>query len=408
MKKRILYIHHAKGIGGAPLSLLYLIRGLDLNRYEPIIVCLHDSDAANLYRKEGWKVIAGLGVIDCSHSTVHWIRWYRPDRIVWRLWSLIKTTLWVAPRLFREQRPNLVHLNTTSLSGWGVAAKLMKIPVVCHVREPLADGYFGVRKILLKYLIHWFTTAFIPICYYDASKLVPSTKIHVVYNFVDFKQFDKDLDGSEIRRELGISPENKIVLFLGGLSFVKGILVLLLSAEFFLERNCSLLIAGNMRENISSSKRIILRILKYVKIKTFRVKVEEQITFLKNHYSENSVLLLGIRNDIPNLLASCDILIFPATAPHFARPVIEAAAMCKPAIASNTGGLRELIDHEHTGLLVDVGDSKSLGKAIHQLLDDPKRCRIMGEKAYCKAKSLFNSKKNCKMVMDIYENVLKP
>jgi glycosyltransferase involved in cell wall biosynthesis len=225
---------------------------------------------------------------------------------------------------------------------------------------------------------------------------------------VDFKQFDKNVDGSGIRRELGISPDNKIVLYLGGLNPVKGILILLLSAEFFLEKNCSLLIAGNMRENISSTKKIILKILKYIKVKTYRIKVEEQIAQLQNHFSKNSVTVLGIRNDIPKLLAACDILVFPATEPHFARPVIEAAAMCKPSVASNTGGLPELIDHEHTGLLVEVGDAKSLGKAIQQLLDDHKRCRIMGENAYHQAKRLFNSEKNCKMVMDIYESLLSP
>ena len=49
-KKKILYIHHGKGIGGAPLSLLYLIESLDKQKYHPIVLFLHYSEVVDLDR----------------------------------------------------------------------------------------------------------------------------------------------------------------------------------------------------------------------------------------------------------------------------------------------------------------------------------------------------------------------
>jgi glycosyltransferase involved in cell wall biosynthesis len=346
-------------------------------------------------------------VTSFAHSSVVWYRWYRPDRILHSLWHQIKTLLWIAPLFYREQHPDLVHLNAAALLGWGVAAKLMKIPVVCHVRVPLADGYFGVRKTLVKYLTHWFTTAFIPICQYDGSKLIPSDKVHVVYNFVDFQQFDRALDGNKVRRELGVNPEKKIVIYLGGLNPTKGILELLLGAEFFLNKGVSIIIAGRMERNISRLKIVLINLLEYFHIiEAYSTAVKKQIRKLRDQFSENSVIIVGIRNDIPNLLAASDILVFPAAVPHFARPVIEAAAMGKVSVASDLGGLSELIDHEHTGLLVRNGDPKLFGEAVRRLLENPEECKRMGENAYQKAKYLFDSEKNCKMVHDIYESIL--
>jgi len=409
MKRRILYIHHGSGrsgIGGAPLSLLYLIRRLDFASYEPVVVCLHESVAADLYRQEGWTTIAGLGVTDFAHTSVSWYQLHRFDKIARSLWHQIKTVVWVAPRLYREHKPDLVHLNTTSLLGWGIAAKLMNVPVVCHVREPLADGYLGIRKKLFQYIADWYSAAFIAICHYDASHLLPSDKIHVVYNFVNFNQFDKGIDGSGVRRELGIRSSDKMVLYLGGLSRVKGILDLLVSAEAFLGENCFLVLAGNMKESSSRLKRLIGGFVNRVGVKTYGTCVKEEINRIGKSMLSKCVITIGIRNDIPELLAACDVLVFPSTVPHFARPVIEASAMAKPSVASELGGVVELIDHGRTGVLVRGGDRKALGEAVRWLLDRPGKCREMGENAYYKAISLFDDEKNCKMIMDVYRRIL--
>jgi glycosyltransferase involved in cell wall biosynthesis len=406
VRKRILYIHHGKGIGGAPLSLLYLIKTLDSNRYEAVVVCLHDSAAAELYRKEGLKTIAGLGVTSFAHTTVYWYRWYEFHKIFIALWYQIKTALLIAPRLYRKSNPDIVHLNTSTLLGWGIAAKLMKIPVICHVREPLADGYLGLRRAFIKYITHWFTSAFIPICRYDGSKLIQSEKINVVYNFVNFKQFNRDLTGKDVRHDLGISMDASVILYLGGLSKIKGLLELLQSAEIFLKENDYLVIAGKMWGEEKGVRKTFLRLLNRLKINTYRKRVEAQLKKLRQSNPNSSIMMVGVRNDIPELLAISNLLVFPAVVPHFARPVIEAAAMGKPSVASALGGVVELIDDGITGLLVQSENTKQLGESILRLLSNPAECKEMGENAYQKAKNLFDDKKNSAKIFCIYDKIL--
>ena len=66
-KIRILYIHHGSGSGGAPKSLLYLLQGLDKNRYEPFVACDFDkSNAMEFFIKNGFEPI-NLPVAIFSH-----------------------------------------------------------------------------------------------------------------------------------------------------------------------------------------------------------------------------------------------------------------------------------------------------------------------------------------------------
>ena len=94
---RILYIHHGRGIGGAPLSLLYLIQQLDRTQYEPVVLCLYESSAADLYRAEGVETHVARGVRTFDHSTLLWYNLRRPWRLPWRLltfWPSVVLSSW--------------------------------------------------------------------------------------------------------------------------------------------------------------------------------------------------------------------------------------------------------------------------------------------------------------------------
>jgi lipopolysaccharide heptosyltransferase II len=91
---------------------------------------------------------------------------------------------------------------------------------------------------------------------------------------------------------------------------------------------------------------------------------------------------LGVRRDIPALIASVDIVVVPSTYPEsFGRGVIEAQAVGRPVVASRIGALPELIDEGRTGLLVPPGDPAALAAAVHRLITDDKlreRCVAEG------------------------------
>ena len=417
----ILYVHHERAIGGAPLSLLYLIRQLDRTRWLPRVICLREGPAAELYRKEGLPVRIVPGP-DLSHTELVWFRWWQFPRLLSRLFTSaplffrLRETLreeieiggrrsevgGLSPKSavpssssaddrqseIRNQKSEipLVHLNSSTLAVAALAARSLGLPVVWHIREPLARGYLGLRRTLLRAAIRRCPDAVIAICDNDATQLgkTPPGLVHVVHNFVDFTQFDASRPKGELRKELGISEHSPILLFLGGSALTKGAGILIGAASRILSRapKTHLVVAGESGPEFTTTW------------------IHGVAAGLRRR-----VHLLGVRMDVPSLLADADLLLFPSTVPHFARPVIEAAAMGVPCVASDLGGVRELVLPGETGVLVRAGDSVLLADTVVALLADPAHRHAMGRKALALARERFDAKKNAARTFAVYEKL---
>jgi hypothetical protein len=120
----------------------------------------------------------------------------------------------------------------------------------------------------------------------------------------------------------------------------------------------------------------------------------------------NGVRFLNTVEDVPALLAEADLVVFPSLEPHFARPLIEAAAMGLPAVASNLEGPDELVENGETGILVPAGDDKALAEAITGILLHPQRGREMGEKAFQRAQVLFDADRNSTRIFQLYADLI--
>src|SRR5207248_1164577 len=91
------------------------------------------------------------------------------------------------------------------------------------------------------------------------------------------------------------------------------------------------------------------------------------------------VVFAGYRDDVPALLAGCDVFCLPSEMEGLPLVVLEAMAQGKPVVATAVGGTPELVVHGETGLLVQPGDVEALAAALAQLLADPEQARRMGE-----------------------------
>lgn len=397
----ILYVHHERAIGGAPLSLLYLLQQIDRQKYSPHVICLREGPAAQLFRKEGLLVRVVPGP-DLSHTELVWFRWWQWPKLLGRLLVSIPLFFrlrsafrnWALPTPMQDGKgavheasgygiPPVVHLNSSTLVVAALAAKSLGLPVVWHIREPLARGYFGIRRALLQRAIRRLADHVVAISQHDASRLgnIPLARLSVIYNFVDFRRFDATRVEGGIRRELSIPKEAPVILFLGGSAEVKGAEVLLRMATDVLGtlRSAHLIMAGEISSEF--------------KLRAHGGRVGTV---------EKRLHLIGSRDDIPSLLADCTVLVFPSLVPHFARPVIEAAAMAKPVVASDVDGVRELVVRNETAILVPPGDAAALARAVIDVLQDSALAYRLGQQALALAYKKFDAVRNAAETFAIY------
>jgi glycosyltransferase involved in cell wall biosynthesis len=403
--KRILYIHHAGGIGGAPLSLLYLIQYLDRSRYEPVVAVLRPGPAADLYRAEGVETHVVQGIDDFSHTTLEWYGgrdlWRLPGKLM-RIPGSISRTRALVERL----HPDLVHLNSSTLAPSAIGAARAGVPVVWHIREPLARGYLGLRRAWIRRVVDHNADRVVAISGHDADQLIPSPRIHVIHNFVHFDRFDRSLTGESIRREFDIPAEAPIIAMLGGISEPKGTLTLIRTLPALIEAvpGVRVLVAGPPPHPLDEPgvRGLVQRALG---VDAYPRAVARAIAEL-GPAARAALIFTGIRRDMPEILAASACLVFPSTVPHFARPVIEAAAMGVPSVASDLGGPRELIADGETGLLVPPRDPAALAAGIAALLSDPAHVRSFGEAAYRRARAMFDAGTNAAATVALYAEIL--
>ena len=93
------------------------------------------------------------------------------------------------------------------------------------------------------------------------------------------------------------------------------------------------------------------------------------------------VEFLGHVEDVPSLLARADVFVLPSLSEAFPNAAIEAMAAGLPVIASATGGLLDLVDHQRTGVLVPAADPEALAEAIGALAADPAGAARLGAAA---------------------------
>lgn len=370
-KQKILYVHHAGGFGGAPKSMGYIIKDLDRNKYIPSLLNIEEGPINEFFKNQGIELFKMKGARPFHGSTV----------VEKSFMLLIRNYLYLIPSIIRayffikKHKPKLIHLNSTCLFAFAMAAKLNNVKVICHVREPLREGFWGAP---IRFFCKKYVDGFIAICKNDLNSLRLKTKAKnkavVIYNFVDeigFKQKTKSL-----KNELGLKVNDIVFLYL---------------ARFAKSNGWEELIKEAIK--ISSKK------------KNFHFVLAGATQEYELNYSKNkNIHILPFRKNVKELLTGADVFICPFTEPHFARGVIEASALGLPIIGANIGGVNELIKNNKTGFLYN--NFSELENAIVKLGGD-KQIRIeMGNEGVSFAFESFNHKKNLKETYSFYNEII--
>lgn len=173
---------------------------------------------------------------------------------------------------------------------------------------------------------------------------VEEKKITVIYNGVNRGIF-KPLDKYECRQRLNLAPEENIVLFAGNLERVKGIRILIEAWREIMEERGGknlLVVVGSGRE-----KGAITRLVKQYKM-------------------DRSVRMAGPvpHTDIPLWMNACDLFCLPSIREGYPNVLLEAISCDKYIVATNTGGIPEIVTSPDVGILVEPNNSKSLSGGL--------------------------------------------
>jgi glycosyltransferase involved in cell wall biosynthesis len=210
------------------------------------------------------------------------------------------------------------------------------------------------------------------------------SKCTTIYNGVDFSDFYNTEKRADTRRKLNLDPMDVMLLSTGNLTEVKGHTYLISAVARLIEKGLRIkcFIAGQgLLEN----------------------DLSEQI---KKFGLSNVVMLLGYRNDVAELLNACDLFCMPSLNEALGYSLIEAMAVGKPIVASDVGGIPEVVSHGKEGLLVRPKDAKTLSDTIESLLSDTSLMNELGSNALQKVKNRFSISRMQETSKKLFEKVL--
>ena len=121
---------------------------------------------------------------------------------------------------------------------------------------------------------------------------------------------------------------------------------------------------------------------------------------------DDMVRYVGVVDDVVPLLAAADLLLLPSETESFGLVALEAMASGVPVVASDVGGLPEVVEHGVTGFLAPVGDVDAMAGYCVQILADCDKAAVYGAAARKRAAEKFDYKKIIPMYERIYERLL--
>jgi glycosyltransferase involved in cell wall biosynthesis len=271
--------------------------------------------------------------------------------------EIIRLAAWLI-----ANRVDIVNTHSSN-DGWlaGIAARLAgkKLIRSRHIEVDYPNKFWS--GVAFRFLPrHVITTSQV-----IANRLVEELgvsplRVSCISTGVDLTKFDPALKGN-LREELGLDPEVALVGMISVLRSWKG-------HATFLEAAAHLL---------KSSKRPIRFVI--AGDGPGRQELTDKIA---QEPWKNHVTLLGHRADVPNVLASLDVLVLPSYA-HEGIPqiILQAQAMSRAVVATTVGGIPEVVEDNVTGLLVPPRNAEVLAEKIEVLLDDPSLRSRLGEAA---------------------------
>lgn len=325
--------------------------------------------------------------------------------------------LWLLYRLFRKEKPDIVHANTPKGSMLSmIASKLASVPhrlyTVTGLRYQGASGLFRTLLMTMERISCYCATKVIPEGEGVKKTLledkITSKEMHIIHNgningidttyfseqatIEEIKQslnLSKETDSEKVRElfreSIGLSKNDFAFIFIGRIVNDKGMheLAGAFSKLVPIFPHCKLILVGNFEDNLDP------------------LQQEDKVFFENNP----AVHFVGYQDDVRPYLLSADALVFPSYREGFPNVVMQAGAMGLASIVTDINGCNEIIREGENGIIIPPKDEISLCTAMTFFIEQQHLKNTMSEKARKMIVERYEQKDVWEAVLKEYTNV---
>jgi glycosyltransferase involved in cell wall biosynthesis len=295
-------------------------------------------------------------------------------------------------RLLRRERVDLLHVHQYTPFFYGMTARLLcRRPVVLFTEHGRWHPDYPRRKrILANRLLLERRDRVVGVGAAVRRALVDNEgigagRVAVIYNGIDLAAYHNGVDRRlAVRREIGVDAGAFLILQVARLDSLKDHLTALRTVERVANRrpDARLVLAGEGPE---------------------RPAIQE---FIDRHNLAERVRLLGLRTDVGRLLAAADAFLLTSISEGIPLTLIEAMAARLPVVATNVGGVGEVVADGTTGLLAPAGADAGLADHLVRLAEDAELRRRLGRQGRERAEALFSETQMLQAYADLYGEML--
>ncbi len=385
---RALIFDHTAQLGGGEIALYDLVRFLDRSRVTPVVVLGSEGPLADKLRSlDATGKGVELHILPMAEEVLHTKKDSLGAGSLLQAGKLLHAVGYIGglARFIREQQIDLIHTNSlkADILG-GIAGKLAGCPVIWHIRDRIEPDYLPAKvvwlmrrlaRVLPRYVIAN-STATLATVHLDGK--VPGS---AVASGVDMNRFE-----APVRP---VMPANPTVGIVGRLCGWKG-------QHIFLEAAAMV-----RREWLDVRFQVIGAAL-------FQEKyIEEELKTLAARLGLTDVVeFTGFRSDVNELIQQLTILVHASTTGEpFGQVIVQGMAASKPVVATNGGGVPEIVVDGVTGYLVPMSDAPAMAAAIGRLLAHPAEAAEMGRKGRERIVGKFTIESSAHAIEAIYDSV---
>lgn len=401
MSRKIIFIDHDHRCSGSTVSLNYLMNTFLNNKYDVALLTPKSKEFTNDYSAKGIKVFRyDNRFIKTLQLDLHFdnktsLFSFAGLVILFKNFIKIIYGMILIFNLIRKERPDVVYLNEYVVIQCAVVSYLMGLVTVTHIRSNFVKGTFGVRRSILKKLLVRFNDFVFAISKQDLKQVKEEhKKLKVIGEFLDEDNFKVVNNAAELKSKLGINTDSKIILFIGGISPMKGTLDVIKAVDILFKKQFNVycyILGGIFKDD------------KIEMTNYYNACMNE----IESSVYKNNFIILGEKKNPVEYISCCDVLVSANTESHFSRPIIEAWAQSKCVISYDLPHARDLVDNNINGILVRTGDIDALSDSIYNVLTDESLRTSLAHNGYQKAVTEFKAELNAEKIIEICNSAVK-